>query len=349
MDALLPAALAAPGDGAYPAALARVRRRLRRRWIPLAAAGLLLALAFGWRLRQEPKAPAPLPPAAAAARELGYPDRPDLWHSGRGVSAYLAAGARARAGAEGLKLLAGEVWVESLVQARVETPLGRLTGTGSLWLALAPEPKQAGLLREAWAASGPRLSLAVASGSARWEGGGQAHALSAGEALSIEDGRTERRPWERAPAWVSQAKALGWVDLLADARASGAIQRNGSMLSVTSRSKTGWVASDFPMGSSYEMEIQARVVGQGTRGALAYPADGRFPLVDLAGEGWQTLRIVAAPGGTEVWVDGACARRFPPGALATAPLRAHPLSRAGLVIWHGGAVEIRAWRGRMLE
>jgi hypothetical protein len=386
LEDLLPAALARPGGQAdLPRTRAMLRDALRaaprRRAFRagLAAAALLLAAGglWVWQAPTGPSAPEP-PHQVPAPRSfaLGREDRDQAWLSGRGVSVVISAGGRVAAETAGpgvsLTLSAGALWAEAPPDApfRIATSLGTLSASGaSLWMALeaAPErPLGALLLREARAGGPARLRLGLASGTAVWEGGAESVTLAAGESLTVDPAGARRGIWEpsardRIQAWILEVRGRGWVDLLApEGRArldasvplpSNPLPGKGSgPITLKGAGETDWIGSALPPeGRSYVMELSARVSGPSTRAALAYRADGRLPLVDLDGNAWQQVRVVHAPAGTEIWIDGACVRRFEPGTFTDAPLRAHGLARPGLVLWHGGSVEIRSWRVKLLE
>lgn len=375
LETLLPAAFADETEIPVPA-LPRTREALRqaagtpglhpRTWAWAAAALVMVSGAAAWRFRETPSESLP-------AAALSIPAGPvtlaaGAWFSGSGITAVLAPGGKAEAlpSASGavMTLAQGSLWIENPLGAActVRTSEGILTLLeGTAWVELETDSLQDGLVREARAASGT-VRLALRSGRATWEGGSRREPMAPGELLTWTPAGPSRSPmpperWIALESASRDAVEASWIDLLApqerarlQASAPLAALREGG-LSLANPGELASVTADLPRlsGQAYVMELRCRISGERSRAAMAYPAGGRLPLADLAPGAWQTLRIVHAAGGTEIWLDGTCRRRLTPDALARSPLREHALQRPGLILWHGGQIEIRSWRLRLLN
>lgn len=134
-----------------------------------AAAVLLVALVAFWRFHAAPPVSAPRPAApvlrAAAGESLqaGPEGLQAVWEEG--ASAHLRPGARVRVFERGMRLLSGAVRARGL--ERIETDRGFVRALRQPMECLVEaEGAQASLLREAWAAGEPRVTLL--SGEAEW-------------------------------------------------------------------------------------------------------------------------------------------------------------------------------------
>lgn len=386
LEELLPAALSKPdlegAGGGYPLARAAIRRAIRARApvirFPVrvlryaAAAALLLAMGLAWGLRRTGPLPGPTPAAEPARTDsallLGRSGRPAVWHSGRGVTVTVAAGGRALVAPGGsIRLEAGEIWAECAPGASCEvaTAAGKAELDGATaWVAVAavalpealgrPQGLTGAILRDARAGDADRVWVGVASGSARWQG----LSLGPDEVACVERGEVRKTAWEpasrgRAEGWLKGAREAGWVDLLANEgqylRSPRPLRGTSEGLLLEGEPGTSWIASEPPSpGRPYVLEVVVRLTGAGAGASLAYPADGRFPLADVAPGAWRRLRVVVCGAGTEIRA-GDRLLKFAPGTFSKTALREHPLQGAGFLLWNGGALEIRSWKVKSLD
>ncbi len=309
-----------------------------RRWLPLAAASLLLTASAWWLASRHPDAavappPASEPLASGVSGALPLPGPGEVWNAAEGDAEALAGdavllalrrGGILRVGKQELTLEKGVLFVESHGE-RVTLRLGTL-GTwkvemdeGLLAAEVPAAPAFSWLLGEACAAEAPDVRLTLVRGLARLTGPTGAREIRAGESLG------EPLRWTEAP-WIPLAEGVSAV-------------RDGARVFLKDPPEGGYVFEALirKRAASAEAGVLFQVLGR----SWEVPVGGNLL---AAKEGWSRIRVQADASGCSVALGGRLLVSCAAGQLERKLCGASERG-VGLRAW-GGDLEVRDARWR---
>lgn len=303
------------------------------RRLPLAAAaGLLLAVSLGvWLQRRlEPSRPSRTPAASPIP-------------AGHRVIA--ANGAEILLSPDGA-MQPGERWTLTqgacLATGRLDLSAGPLTlhlSEGEALVRFLAPASPLSWMRDAHASESARIEILILSGRAEALVNGERLLLAAGDSLTCEGSRCERK----AVAEADRSRAL--EDFLGDG---------------SPESGKGWIldgregmASKVvqPPASSYSARVRLKVSESPSVLGLVFQVDGRTSLwapepASLGDGRWHVMQALITPGWVTLVVDGAVRHRLPREGFKPNPVA--EVSGAGVVVW-GGRLEISGFDVRALD